>query len=530
MIANQNRAYYWKSVFDNFSTFIVFLPYVAKQCRTKYWKSDILMKTSNELHLLVRSMSMSEKRFFKIHSARHIIGKTNNYMRLFDAIALQDEYHEEEIRKKFERDIFIRHLPSEKHYLYNHVLESLNSFHKEKTFLSRYSNVLISIEILYNRGLFGQCRKLILRSKKEAYSLEKFSILLLLLRWETLIHIKDEDDAKLNRNISEELRVLEVMRIQYQLMQIAFNVQIQIDKGNFNPGFMRKAERDLRANLPIEALHNSFWAKYYYHSTIGLIASVEKKHMLRYNSYKEIKRLMDISPQFIIDLPGIYHLNTNNLVSMMLLLKKYNEAGALIRHQRSFMHENKIKRPALSKLIFINTNECEIFLLYKTGKFNEASQVVRQIENEIKKIDFAFSPTLFDLFFFMAVAELMVKNYKNAARWLNKILHHEKEIGLRRELQLNARLLYLIVLLESRDVLFENRMKAAKRFFSKEKKHGVHHKIAEVIRLLADENLRKKNEVQLKKYSAEIRMELKDASDEAIYRQFDFSGWIEKEL
>ena len=128
-------------------------------------------------------------------------------------------------------------------YLYDHVLESLNSFHKERTFLSRYSNILISIELLYNRGLFDQCGKLIKRSKKEAYGLEKFSVLLLLLRWETLIHIKNENDHKLNTNIAEELRVLEVMRIQYVLMQIAFNVQIQIDKGNFKIGRASCRER-----------------------------------------------------------------------------------------------------------------------------------------------------------------------------------------------------------------------------------------------------------------------------------------------
>src|ERR1051326_1680161 len=105
------------------------------------------MKASSTLHELVKSMSMSEKRHFKVHSSRHVIGDSNNYQQLFDAVALQEAYNEDEIKKKFAGETFIKHLPSEKNYLYHHILESLNSFHKERTFLSRYAGLLQSIEI-----------------------------------------------------------------------------------------------------------------------------------------------------------------------------------------------------------------------------------------------------------------------------------------------------------------------------------------------------------------------------------------------
>src|SRR5438105_5596224 len=107
--------------------------------------------------------------------------------------------------------------------------------------------------------------------------------------------------------------------------------------------------------------------------------------MLRYQSYKEIKRIMDVAPQFIIDLPGIYHLNSNNLVSMMFLLKKYSEAETLIRHQRLFMSQYKINRPSLSKIIFLHTYENELFLLYKTHRSPKAEELLRTIEPEVKR-------------------------------------------------------------------------------------------------------------------------------------------------
>ena len=79
------------------------------------------MKPSDELHLLIKNLSMSEKRYFKIFSSRHVIAGENNYIRLFDAIEKQEEYNEPKIKTTFGKEKFITHLPSEKHYLYNHV-------------------------------------------------------------------------------------------------------------------------------------------------------------------------------------------------------------------------------------------------------------------------------------------------------------------------------------------------------------------------------------------------------------------------
>ncbi|MEW6470028.1 MAG: hypothetical protein AB1458_13955 [Bacteroidota bacterium] len=483
------------------------------------------MKASDELHQLIRSMSMSEKRHFKIYSSRHVMGDGNNYLRLFDAIAAQDRYDETAIRMQFRDSGMIRHFPSEKHHLYRHVLESLNAFNRNKTFLSRYASILTSVELLYSRGLFAQARRLLKRSRAEAYSLEKFTVLLLLLRWETIIYIKDEDEKNLDRNMEEELRILEVIRVQYALMRVAFNIQIQIDKGNTSARFVREQERKLKKALPASEKVSSFWAKYYYHSSVGLLSSISRRNMSRYQAYKEIKLLMDTSPQFIRDLPGIYHLNLSNLAHTMFLLKKYSEAGLLLGQQRMFMTTYGIKHPALARIVFFNTNESELFLYYKTGQYDKASELVSRIEGEVRKTDVKFSPLLFDLLFMMAVAGLMSKNYKAATRWLNRILNAERVTSFRKELQINARLLYLVVLYESDDVLFESRYNAARRFLQQEKQYRMHRNILAAIRLVADRRENKRS--QLRKLIAEIRKEWKAVNADALNKQFDFAGWLE---
>lgn len=484
------------------------------------------MIPSEELHQLIKSMNMSEKRYFKIHSSRHVIGNKNNYIRLFNSIEKQREYDEAQIKKIFVGETFINHLPSEKNYLYHTILESLNSFNKDKTFLARYCNILTSIEILYFKGLFDQCKKLIIKAKKEAYGLEKLSILLVILRWETIIYIKDEDEKNLYRNFDEEVRILEMMQVQSAFMKLAFNIQIQIDKGGITPLFMKESEKRIERHYPEKAEVNSFWTRYYYHSAKGLLFSVQNRTEERNACYKAIKKLMDEAPQFIKDLPAIYQLNYNNLVAGMLMLRKYKEAEELIRQQRNFIQMYSIKNQTVQKMVFLNSNENELYLHYKTGNFAQGAAVVKKIEEEIKKVKPSFSPVLYDLLYFMAVADLMVNNYSGAIKWLNRILNAQHSIYFRKELQLNTRLLYLIVLYESNDWLFENRMNSAKRIISQEVQFKVQGSILEAIRLLFENKPNPKNKTKMKKLLLEITVYRKKSNEELLNKTFDFLEWL----
>lgn len=485
------------------------------------------MKATPDLFRLIKSMSMSEKRHFKLYSSGHVGGESKNYLRLFDAICRQEEYDEESIRREFEGSSLGKHLAAEKNYLYGHLLESLNAFNREKTFLARHSNYLISIELLFNRGLFSQSQKLIHKAKTEAYSMEKFSTLLYLLRSETLIFINKEDDKGLNRSLGEEIRILGIMKAQTTLMQIAFNVQIQIDKGKVPEPFLQETLKSLKENFPSRPDMQSFWVKYYYQSALGLVYTVQNKHLKRYACYKEINALMDRSPQFIRDIPSVYHINSNNLVNVMCFLGKYDEAKNIVSHQKRFLDEHKIKRPALSKIVFLNTSESELFLLYKTKQYTAGAALVNALEPQLRKIDLNFNPVLFDLMFMMAVCELMVGNFKAALKWLNRVLNAEREIKFRKQLQINARLLYLLVLFESHDILFENRLNSTKRFIAQDPQFHNSLFTLEAIRLLADPKQEKKKGGEFQKYITRIRKESRRANEDALNKQFDFAEWLE---
>ena len=76
----------------------------------------ICMKPSTELFKLIKSLTKSEKRFFKLSSS--LQSGEKNYLKIFDFIERQSSYDEEELKKTYEGETFIKHLPSEKNHLY----------------------------------------------------------------------------------------------------------------------------------------------------------------------------------------------------------------------------------------------------------------------------------------------------------------------------------------------------------------------------------------------------------------------------
>lgn len=477
------------------------------------------MKPSAELHELIQNMSRSEKRFFRIFSERH--GGKGRYLRIFDQMTAMPEYDESRFQDR------TRFFPMQKNYLQEAVLDSLSVYHRDKTYLARHSKLLTQIEVLYKRGLFRHCMRQIRKAKKSAYVQELYAFLLMFVRWETIIHIKNEDEENVMKNLDEEIRLNEILRVQYALMQIAFRVQIRMEKGNPPKEYLRMEKQLLKKHFPIPPFLNSFWASYYYHSTRGLLATAESEHDIRFDSFASIKRIMEEAPVFIRDLPGIYHLNMNNLINVMFRLEKYPEAGIMLQEQRQFMDKYGIRNVTLGKIMFLNTTENELFLHYKTGEIQPGMYFLHSIDSAIRSTPVSFSPLVFDVLFMMAVVAFTGNDLRSAARYLNRIINEEKIGKIRPELSITTRLLYLVVLFESGDLLFESRFQATRRLLKRYPQFGYYDRFLEVLNLLHEGRREEKI------FHEKVRTLRKESglftSDES-NKQFDFMEWLARQI
>ncbi|HEU4718084.1 MAG TPA: hypothetical protein VFU15_09630 [Bacteroidia bacterium] len=165
------------------------------------------MNASDDLFRLIHSLSKNEKGYFKKSAGRHVKGNGNNYIRLFDAIEKQNVYDEEKVKRKFSGETFIRHLPSEKNYLYHLILRSLREYHSGSSADARMHQDLHDIELLFDKGLFTQCARLLARVKKHAVKFSKPLLSLHIMEWESRILAAqgklDELEALLRRSGSE---------------------------------------------------------------------------------------------------------------------------------------------------------------------------------------------------------------------------------------------------------------------------------------------------------------------------------------
>jgi len=99
------------------------------------------MKPSEELFLLIDSMSKSEKGYFIKYCSKFISGRDTGYLKLFNAVAVQTpkgKYDEEKIKSKHKGEKFVRNISVYKNYLYDLILNSLREYGRKKSVTGKH--------------------------------------------------------------------------------------------------------------------------------------------------------------------------------------------------------------------------------------------------------------------------------------------------------------------------------------------------------------------------------------------------------
>lgn len=128
----------------------------------------------DNLFILIKSLSKSEKGYFKKHSSFY--GRSqekNNYIKIFDAMNVQKEYNEQKLLRKFKTEGFINQFSVAKNYLYNTILDSLEAYNKTVNIGLR--SAMNGADILVDKGLLTQAQKLLKKAKRIAVQYNKFT-------------------------------------------------------------------------------------------------------------------------------------------------------------------------------------------------------------------------------------------------------------------------------------------------------------------------------------------------------------------
>ncbi len=172
------------------------------------------MKTAllEEIFELVKSLSRTEKRYFKLYTGFQQGDKS--YLRLFDILDKQEIYDEAVINRKFVSKTRVSNLPAVKKYLFEQIIASIKSYGAYKDLDSDHSDMIESYKVLQYKGLHGQAGRLLKKIKAitledEAFIRHFYVLLLEYLR--EMFNTDDSSVARVHQILAEKKQVFDII-------------------------------------------------------------------------------------------------------------------------------------------------------------------------------------------------------------------------------------------------------------------------------------------------------------------------------
>jgi hypothetical protein len=495
------------------------------------------MKPSTELFDLIKALSKSEKRFFKLHSALQSGDK--NYLRIFDAIDKQKAYDEEALKAQFAKETFIKHLPSEKNHLYKLILKALRAYHAESSVSGILKQEIKNIEILYQKALYAECNKLLHRAKRIARENERFYYWFELLNWEKQLleeayesgeFTKDLDALiEEERDVIEKLRNLAAYHILYSKINFAFRSGGYVRTDEEYAMVEEISEHPLIKGKNTALSHRAATICYY---TQGFCHWARRDWSTSLEKFERVKRILDDHPRIKADLQKRYIRTLEYIINAQIELLDLDSARRNIALMRSLPDEPGFGGQNIATQVFVASYLAELRLLDRAGEQARAVAMAEEVEagmlalgaglHKEHELEFHWS---------LACVHFGAGRMNRALHWLNKVLN-DNEQELRQDIFTYARLFNLVIHYELGNYdLLEYIVRSTQRFLSKRgRAHQVENLLMDRIKKLAratEPSTKRELFNGLQDQLAEL---LRDPNESLVLKYFDVLAWVQSHV
>lgn len=416
------------------------------------------MRSSDEIFLLVKSLSKQEKSYFKKSVSAFTDEVNSNYIKLFDEIVRQasagDNYDEGKIKKGNYSGKFLKNLPVHKNYLYNLILSSMTNYRKDNKLMITLRNLISQSEILIEKLLHEQSRKVLNRAKKIAkdndiYTYE-FEIQNLELQINKNTLSFDEFSKSGDEIMEQQIKILDKLR-NIREYYFLHNIYSNLVKKSAT-GYTRSQDELSEIDVLFEndLLKNEDNAKTFesrnFYLTMHLQYSLTNSDNEKAYSFisRSVKLWEDNYPKICINLEKyIYALN--NLLTCQIRTKRFDEC-----EETSIKMKNIEKK--FPKLI---TEKNKVFIFYSTSvlmlsKYMENIDPVKldklnkSIDSEITQYENKIElHRKIILFYFLSTSNFIMDRFEKSIYYTGRIINMEKT-ELSQDYQCYARIIYLI--------------------------------------------------------------------------------------
>lgn len=422
---------------------------------------------------LIKSLSKSEKRYFKLHVSRHSSGGNNNYTLLFDYLDKIGQYSESEIIGYFKNEPFLNNFSITKRRLYDQIITSLNGYHSTNSVDAQLYKMLQGATILYNKALYSQATKLLYSASKLAEKHERHSILLEIgQQQQRLVETKHYSSVK-----TEEVEELQ-NRSNIAIQQLQIQTELWFTKSKLFMELNTKGRTpDDRYRNQLEEYHNQINEQcrtaVLSVSNTYLYNHIEAAYYFAINDFDKSMihltnniQLLENNLFLLEEFPNYYFGTLSNAVYVAEKINQPKQADALLGKIKTFPSRYNLPlSDDLTLKMFLSSSSIELSILTARGEFTTAQEIIPVVESGLK-LHAGKIPLQKQLYFAYTFAGIHIglNDFSGGLKWINTILN-TPNMDRNEEIVAYTHILNLIIHLELKnDQLLPYALKSTQRF------------------------------------------------------------------
>lgn len=490
------------------------------------------MAQIQSLVLLVNSMTLSEKRTFRVHSCQN----TNkpNYLVLYEIIEKNGTLPVAGLREKFLTELPGASFETAVKYLFGLILETMLQLRQEQDSFYDLFNKILKARVLYEKSLFDECFELLDEVMLRAEKYENYYALLFASRLELeyllalgFPHLTEKDLLQKQFKINESLKYIRKINEQSSLFEILKHRIIykgyprsQQQKNELNDLVFSElsmiASQNLE-NFEIRKLHQLFQSNY-------LISVGDYNSALR--SYYELNTLFEANKHLWSN-PPVYYLNVlEGVLESLRSIRNYDEMTHFIEQLKKLESASADFRLNLTCLTF----QYELFPHLDRGDFNACLGLMNQYKSSLyDKLSNLDRVRQTELCLYTSLVYLGISEFHKARKFLNQIFMGVKNFSFL-PLYRTIRLVNLIILYKLGDFdVITYEIRSMKRDLSGTiKGYKIERYLFRFLIQPPQTNINRN--IQLEKAKTVFDEIRPDIFEQQILRIFDFTAWVESEI
>lgn len=487
--------------------------------------------STEELFDLIKSLSKSEKRFFKLTVTSD--SDTSAIVKLFDELEKCPSINQNKPGKNLSR------LLKQKNILdttYAAILKSQRLFYAESISAYRIKDEISNLRNLFDKAQYKQCRKMLNKLKEDAYKEESFSFILEMISIEKHlldienkfgINFKPPDDL-----IQEELLLIEKSKNIGELTQLFSKVNYLVRQNMVAKTAKEFEAYDTMLKSPLlkdKKNLQSKKAEVLFHHTRALCYSKKRDNSLRREEFSAMIEVMDRHPFLIYEFPKRYLSATNNVLSVVIEQAHYATAEKMIEKFIALKNHPAFNTTDLQLKIFTSTSNAQLLIYTDGGKTEKALPVIKYINSQIEHYKDKINKEELLIFYYnFTNLYIFSGKYDEASKYLTIILS-ENDMHLRLDLQCFSRLQNIILHYELKRIpQLKYIIKTARDFY---KNQRYQFKTEKMVLNMFEELIEPGDTSKIwKKYFDEFSEVMKDPYERIANYYFDFLAYTESKI